>query len=213
MSKSVDTTFRRVPERGGNDLNQACAIIDAARICHLGFVMDDQPYVLPMACARKDKQLLLHGSIASRLMNHLADGLSCCATITHLDGIVLARSSFHSSMNYRSVMIFGSAALVEGQAEKQAGLDRLVEQLAPGRLPDLRDSTSKELNATHLLSLPIETFTTKIRTGPPSDLTSDIDLEVWAGVVPLSIRAGEPETAPDMRFEITPPPYLLKGQE
>jgi nitroimidazol reductase NimA-like FMN-containing flavoprotein (pyridoxamine 5'-phosphate oxidase superfamily) len=193
MSNNVDTTFRRVPERGSKDYELACAIIDAAKICHVGFVMDDQPYVLPMACARLDNQLLIHGSVASRLMNHLADGLNCCATITHLDGIVLARSAFHSSMNYRSVMVFGKAVLIEDPETKLAGLDRMVEQLAPERLPDLRDSTRKELNATNLLSLPIETFTTKVRTGPPSDLASDLNLEIWAGVVPLTEEAGEPD--------------------
>jgi nitroimidazol reductase NimA-like FMN-containing flavoprotein (pyridoxamine 5'-phosphate oxidase superfamily) len=208
MTKHVDTTFRRVPERGSKDFELACEIIDAARICHVGFVMDGQPYVLPMACARKDDALLLHGSIASRLMNHLAEGLECCVTITHLDGLVLARSSFHSSMNYRSVMVFGSATLVTDEAAKKEGLDVLVEQLAPGRLADLRESTPKEINATHLLSLPIRTFTAKVRTGPPSDLASDIDLEVWAGVVPLAEQAGEPETAPDMRFELDVPDYV-----
>ena len=208
MTKHVDTTFRRVPERGSQELKLAYEIIDAARICHVGFVMDGQPYVLPMACARKDDELLLHGSIASRLMNHLAEGLGCCVTITHLDGLVLARSSFHSSMNYRSVMVFGSATLVTDEAAKKEGLDVLVEQLAPGRLAHLRESTRKEINATHLLSLPIMTFTAKVRTGPPSDLASDIDLEVWAGVVPLAEQAGEPETAPDMRFELDVPTYL-----
>lgn len=211
MSKHVDTTFRRIPERGSKDFTLACEIIDAARICHVGFVMDEQPYVLPMACARKGDELLLHGSVASRLMNHLAEGLKCCVTITHLDGLVLARSSFHSSMNYRSVMVFGSAALVSNEAAKKEGLDVLVEQLAPGRLADIRESTRKEVNATHLLSLPINTFTTKVRTGPPSDLASDIELEVWAGVVPLSEQAGEPETAPDMRFDLEVPPYLKGG--
>ena len=208
MNKAVDTTFRRIPERGSKDFEVASAIIDAARICHVGFVMDDQPYVLPMACARKGDELLLHGSVASRLMNQLAEGLPCCVTITHLDGIVLARSSFHSSMNYRSVMVFGSAVLVTDEAAKKEGLDVLVEQLAPGRLADLRESTRKELNATHLLSLPIRTFTTKVRNGPPDDISADLDLEVWAGVIPLAEQAGEPETAPDMRFDIPVPGYL-----
>ena len=208
MSKHIDTTFRRVPERGGNDFDQACAIIDAAKICHVGFVMEDQPYVLPMACARAENQLLLHGSVASRLMKQLAGGLSCCVTITHLDGIVLARSAFHSSMNYRSVMVFGKAALVTDESERKAGFDVLTEQLAPGRLSELRESTAKELNATHLLSLPIETFTTKVRTGPPSDLASDLDLPLWAGVVPLTLTSQEPVTAPDMRFDTPAPDYL-----
>jgi nitroimidazol reductase NimA-like FMN-containing flavoprotein (pyridoxamine 5'-phosphate oxidase superfamily) len=210
MSHPADTTFKRVPERGSKDYDLACDIIDAARICHVGFAQEGIPYVLPMACARHDDQLLLHGSVASRLMTRLAGGLECCATITHLDGIVLARSSFHSSMNYRSVMVFGQARLVEDEDERSAGFDTLVEQLAPGRLPELRASTRKELNATHLLALPIETFTAKVRTGPPSDLASDLDLPLWAGVVPLSLQAGEPLTAPDMKFDIEPPEYVRR---
>ncbi len=116
-----------------------------------------------MACARRGSNLLMHGSVASRLLKKLADGLVCCVTVTHLDGIVLARSAFHSSMNYRSLMVFGKASLVEDKALKRTGLDALVEQFAPGRLADLRVPTPKELNATNLLSLPIETFTTKVR--------------------------------------------------
>jgi nitroimidazol reductase NimA-like FMN-containing flavoprotein (pyridoxamine 5'-phosphate oxidase superfamily) len=210
MTKRADTTPRRVAERVGKDFDVACAIIDAARICHVGIVQDGLPYVLPMACARDGGNLLLHGSVASRLMKNLAAGFDCCVTVTHLDGIVLARSSFHSSMNYRSVMVFGSASLLEDDDAKRAGLDVLVEHLAPGRLADLRESTRKELAATHLLSLPIETFTTKVRTGPPNDAASDLDLPVWAGIVPLEASAGEPVTAPDIRFDIPAPDYLAR---
>jgi nitroimidazol reductase NimA-like FMN-containing flavoprotein (pyridoxamine 5'-phosphate oxidase superfamily) len=208
MTNQVDTKLRRLPERGSKDFDVACAIIDAAKICHTGICLDGQSYVLPMACARDGKQLLLHGSVASRLMQQLAGGLDCCVTITHLDGLVLARSAFHSSMNYRSVMIFGKAKLVEDESLKKAGLDTLVEQLVPGRLAELRESTRKELNATHLLSLPIETFTTKVRTGEPDDPAADLDEPVWAGVVPLETRAGTPLAAPDMRFDIPAPAYL-----
>jgi hypothetical protein len=208
MANAPDTTFRRIPERGGTDFIQACEILDAARICHVGFSIDEQTYVLPMACARLDSELLLHGSVASRMMNALADGLNCCVTVTHLDGVVLARSAFHSSMNYRSVMVFGKARLVTDEARKSVGLERMVEQLAPGRLAELRASTRKELNATHLLSLPIQTFTTKVRTGPPSDPASDVKLEIWAGVVPLETVAGSPVDAPDMKFDIPAPGYL-----
>ena len=210
MTKHADTTLRRLPERGSRDFDLACEILDAAKICHVGFTLDEQPYVVPMACARQGSKLLLHGSVASRLMTNLADGLLCCVTVTHLDGIVLARSAFHSSMNYRSVMMFGKARLVQDRALKRAGLDALVEQFAPGRLADLRDSTAKELNATILLSLPIESFTTKVRTGPPIDLSSDLDLPVWAGVIPLTVKAGTPVTAPDMRHETTVPGYLSR---
>jgi nitroimidazol reductase NimA-like FMN-containing flavoprotein (pyridoxamine 5'-phosphate oxidase superfamily) len=210
MSETPDTRLRRAPERGGGNFEEACAIIDGALVCHVGFVEHDYPYVVPMACARDGRQLLLHGSVASRLVKALGRGAPCCATVTHLDGLVLARSAFHSSMNYRSVMVFGRARLIEDERRKSDGLDRLVEHLLPGRLAELRASTRKELNATALLSLPIETFTTKVRSGPPDDPAADLDLEVWAGVVPLATLAGEPETAPDMRYDLDPPGYLKR---
>ncbi|NND45298.1 MAG: pyridoxamine 5'-phosphate oxidase family protein [Xanthomonadales bacterium] len=210
MNPKPDTTHRREKERGGADFDVACGILDDARICHVGFSLDEVPYVLPMACARDGQSLLLHGSVASRLVTNLAEGLNCCVTVTHLDGLVYARSAFHSSMNYRSVMVFGKARLVEDEDAKHAGFDRLVEHLLPGRLAELRASTNKELNATHLLSLPIETFTTKVRTGPPLDPKSDLGLPVWAGVVPLETVAAEPVTAPDMKFDTPPPEYLFR---
>ncbi len=203
-----DTRMRRLPERGGTEFGLACRIIDAAKICHVGFTLEEQPYVLPMACARDGRDLLLHGSIASRLVQALAGGTPCCVTVTHLDGLVLARSAFHSSMNYRSVMVFGRARLVEDEADRARGFDALVEHLVPGRLADLRDSSKKELKATALLALPIDTFTTKVRSGPPDDPAADVDAPVWAGVVPLEMVAGEPEDAPDMVHDIAPPEYL-----
>lgn len=201
-----DTRHRRLAELGGKDFAQAAAIIDAARICQLGFVLEGQPYVVPMACARSGRQLLMHGSVASRLAKRL-EGLPVCATITHLDGIVLARSAFHSSMNYRSVMIFGSLSDITDLEQKSAGLDRITEQLAPGRLADVRPSTRKELNATCLLALPIEVFTTKVSDGPPEDPASDLDAPIWAGVIPLETRAGTPVSAPDLKFDIAAPDY------
>jgi nitroimidazol reductase NimA-like FMN-containing flavoprotein (pyridoxamine 5'-phosphate oxidase superfamily) len=208
MTVKADTTFRRVAERGSTDFDLACRIIDEARVCHVGFTLEGQPYVVPMALGREGSDLLLHGSVASRLMRNLAGGLACCVTVTHLDGLVLARSSFHSSMNYRSLMVFGQAIPVTDREEKDRGLNILVEHLAPGRTADLRPSSRKELNATTLLRLPIDTFTVKQRTGPPSDATADLDQPVWAGVIPLSLQTGEPESAPDMRHDIPPPAYL-----
>lgn len=209
MSVQADTKLKRLPERGSQDFELACSIIDEAKICHVGFSVEGQPYVVPMALGRMGKQLLLHGSVVSRLLKNLSDGAPCCVTVTHLDGLVLARSAFHSSMNYRSLMVFGTASLVNDPDEKKQGLDALVEHLAPGRMAELRKSTRKELNATSLLSLPIETFSIKNRTGPPSDATSDISTPVWAGVIPLKVTDGTPVTAPDMVHEIDPPDYLL----
>lgn len=204
-----DTRHRRIPERGSHDFDLACEIIDAARICHVGFSLEGQPYVVPMALGRRDTELLLHGSVVSRLITNLAEGLACCVTVTHLDGLVLARSSFHSSMNYRSVMVFGQAQAISDPDEKTAALDTLVEHLAPGRLADLRDSTRKELNATTILRLPIETFSVKTRSGPPSDASDDVYLPVWAGVIPITLSEGEPEDAPDLPEGIEVPDYLL----
>ena len=210
MTTSADTHLRRLPERGSKDLDLACSIIDEAKICHVGFTLDEQPYVIPMALGREDDQLLLHGSVVSRLMKNLADGLPCCVTVTHLDGLVLARSAFHSSMNYRSVMVFGSASEVSDPEQKVSGLERLTEQLLPGRLAELRASTRKELNATMLLSLPIEQFSVKLRAGPPDDPSNETQVPIWAGVVPLSLKAGRPEAAPDLPVGIPLPDYLAE---
>jgi nitroimidazol reductase NimA-like FMN-containing flavoprotein (pyridoxamine 5'-phosphate oxidase superfamily) len=208
MTVKADTRLRRLPERGSRDFQLACDIIDDARICHVGFTLAEQPYVVPMALGRDGDQVLLHGSVVSRLLKNLASGLRCCVTVTHLDGLVLARSAFNSSMNYRSLMVFGAARLISDEEEKKRSLDILVEHLAPGRLADLRASTRKELNATTLLTLPLETFSIKSRNGPPGDAKGDLDTPIWAGVIPLGLTSGEPEDAPDMAAGIPLPDYL-----
>ena len=195
MSANADTRLRRLPERGSTDFDLACAIIDAAKIAHVGFVADGLPYVVPMALARDGSHLLLHGSVASRLMKSLSARLPCCVTVTHLDGLVLARSAFHSSMNYRSVMVFGAAEAVTDAADKIRGLDTL---------------TRKELNATTLLRLPLKRFSIKTRTGPPDDPANETGVPIWAGVIPLSLEAGTPEPAPDMPEGIAEPGYLAE---
>ena len=205
MTPRPDTCLRRLPERGSTDFDLACAIADAAKICHVGFALDEQPYVIPMALGRSGRDLLLHGSTASRAMRALAGGTPCCVTVTHLDGLVLARSAFHSSMNYRSLMVFGQAREVTDPVEKAAGLTALVEHLLPGRTAQLRPSTRKEIAATALLALPLETFTVKTRSGPPGDAASDLGAPVWAGVIPLTVIAGEPQGAPDLAPGIAPP--------
>lgn len=205
-----DTRFRRLREKGSRDFDLASRILDAARIGHVGFVLDEQPYVMPMALARDGRQLLLHGSIASRLMRHLASGLPCCITVTHLDGMVLARSAFNSSMHYRSVMVFGVARPVTGTADKERGLDLLTEHLLPGRLAELRRPTRKELNATLLLAVPIETFTVKVGDGPPGDPPKDLAARIWAGVIPFHTVTGEPQASPDLDPAIPLPEYLRR---
>ena len=208
MTQKADTKFKREPKRGSHDFKLACDMLDAGKICHVGFNLDEQPYVVPMAYARMGKQLLIHGSVASRLIKNLASGLRCCVTVTHFDGLVYARSTFNSSMNYRSVMVFGIARPIIDVDAKRLSVQTLVDHLMPGRRADLRKSTIKELNATSLLALPIETFSTKCRVGPPSDSKSDMDTPVWAGVVPLELMAGEPVDAPDLLPGINRPDYL-----
>jgi len=161
MTEKADTKFKREAKRGSHDFKLACQVLDAGKICHVGFSLEEQPYVLPMSYGRLDDKLLLHGSVASRMMKNLADGLRCCVTVTHFDGLVYARSTFNSSMNYRSVMVFGTARLITDPDEKRTGIQALVDHLMPGRRADLRKSTPKELNATSLLVLPIETFSVK----------------------------------------------------
>jgi len=208
MAPKADTKFKREADRGSHDFKLTCDVLDAGKICHVGFTLEDQPYVVPMAYARMGDQLLIHGSVASRLVKNLANGLPCCVTVTHFDGLVYARSTFNSSMNYRSAMVFGIARLITDIDEKRKSIQALVDHLMPGRRTDLRMSTIKELNATSLLALPIETFSTKCRTGPPKDKESDMDTEVWAGVVPLELTAGEPVDAPDVLAGIVRPDYL-----
>lgn len=208
MTQKADTKFKREAKRGSHDFKLACEMLDAGKICHVGFSLDEQPYVLPMAYARMGDQLLIHGSIASRLMKNLADGLRCCITVTHFDGLVYARSTFNSSMNYRSVMVFGIARPILDPDEKRQSIQMLVDHLMPGRRAELRKSTIKELNATSMLALPVETFSTKCRTGPPEDSKSDLGAPVWAGVVPLHLTTGEPVDAPDLLPGITRPDYL-----
>ncbi|MCW8926064.1 MAG: pyridoxamine 5'-phosphate oxidase family protein [Xanthomonadales bacterium] len=208
MTQNIDTKFRREADRGSHDYELACEVLDAGKVCHVGFTMDGQPYVIPMAYARLDGQILLHGSVASRVMKTLASGVPCCVTVTHFDGLVYARSTFNSSMNYRSTMVFGSAREITDPDEKRASIQSLVDHLMPGRRADLRKSTPQELSATTLVSLPIETFSTKCRTGPPSDKKTDLDAQVWAGVVPLELVKGEPIDAPDILPGVERPEYL-----
>jgi len=208
MTKKADTKFKRAAERGSHDFSLACEVLDAGKICHVGFSLDEQPYVVPMAYARLENRLLIHGSIASRLVKNLSSGLQCCVTVTHFDGLVYARSTFHSSMNYRSVMVFGIAQTTEDPEEKRRCVQALVDHLMPGRRAELRKSSSQELNATSLLLLPIETFSVKCRAGPPEDPKADLKQRVWAGVVPLNVCPGEPVDAPNSLPGISKPDYL-----
>jgi uncharacterized protein len=186
------TRVRRVPARGVFDRAAIYAILDEAFVCHVAFAVDGQPYAIPTGYARLDDALYLHGSAASRMVRQLASGLDVCVTVTIVDGLVLARSAFHHSMNYRSAVVLGRARLVTERDEKEAALRRFTDHVAPGRWAELRPVTDQELKGTAVLALPIEEASAKVRTGPPLDDAEDLQWPVWAGVVPFTTTAGEP---------------------
>ncbi|MCP3986050.1 MAG: pyridoxamine 5'-phosphate oxidase family protein [bacterium] len=191
------STLKRAPERGCYDRPTVHAILDEGLVGHVGFVVKGQPFVIPTSYVRIDDVLYLHGSPASRMMRELRKGVPVCVTVTHLDGVVLARSALHHSMNYRSVVVFGTARRVDDRAEKARILEALVEQVAPGRSADVRPGSPDEVAFTRVLAVPIEEASAKMRTGPPSDEEADLALPVWAGVIPLQLQAGKP--IPDER--------------
>jgi hypothetical protein len=201
------TKVRRLPDRGKYDAESVYGILDEAFICHVGFVVEGQPYVIPTGFARVNDTLYIHGSAASRMLRTLADGVQVCVTVTLIDGIVMARSGFHSSMNYRSVVILGRATQVEGRDEKLIALAAFSEQVMPGRWKDLRETTDAELKGTLVLSLPLKEVSAKLRTGPPKDDEEDYALPLWAGVVPLKLTAGTPINDPLLPTGIEPPGY------
>jgi nitroimidazol reductase NimA-like FMN-containing flavoprotein (pyridoxamine 5'-phosphate oxidase superfamily) len=182
----------REPQRGRYDRETIDAILDEAVFCHLGFEVDGRPYVIPTLHARAGDVLYVHGSAASRMLRHAASGALVCVTVTLFDGLVLARSVFNHSVNYRSVVVLGTAALV-GDGEKVTALRALTEQLAPGRWDEARRPTETELKATWILSLPLDEVSAKVRQGGPEDEPEDLDLPVWAGVVPVHLAAGPSE--------------------
>jgi uncharacterized protein len=196
---SPRTRVRRVPARGHYERETIEAILDEALISHLGFVHDEQPVVIPMLHARIGDVLYLHGSSASRLMRTLGGGVPVCATTTLVDGLVLARSAFHHSVNYRSVVVFGRARLVEPEEERLRALELLTDRLVPDRWPEVRPPTRQELKGTKVLALPLDEASAKVRTGPPVDDEEDYALPMWAGVLPMRTVVGEPE--PDPRLE------------
>ena len=184
------------------------AVLDAGRVAHVAVRDEDgQPYVVPVAYARDGDTVLFHGSTASRLFRGLADGVPTCLTVTLLDGLVAARSVFESSMHYRSAMVLGSAVVLTGD-DKVRALQQVSEHLMPGRWADARQPNRKELAATLVLSLPLDEWSVKVSDSPPDDAAEDLDLPVWAGVVPLREVAGEPVPAPDLRGAPPLPPYV-----
>ncbi len=198
------TRVKRLPKRGVYDKAQIYSILDEGFICHAGFAVDGQPYVIPTGYARVDDQIYIHGSAASRMLRALDRGIDVCITVTLVDGFVLARSAFHHSMNYRSVVVLGKARLVSDPEEKMEALRHFTNHILPGRWEEVREPTAQELKATTVLALPLEEVSAKVRTGPPVDDEEDYSLPIWAGVVPLRWKVSEP--IPDERIIESVPP-------
>jgi len=214
-ARSPRTRVKRVPERGAYGREQIDAILDAGLVCHLGFVHDGHPFVIPTLYGRIGDEVFVHGSSASRMLRTLKGGVDACLTVTIVDGLVLARSIFHHSINYRSVVVLGRATEVTDRDEKVRALEAFGERILPGRWAEVRPPTQAELKATSILRLPLDEASAKLREGPPKDDEEDYELPVWAGVIPLALRAGEPEADPRLAFDLAPPavPASYRGAQ
>jgi uncharacterized protein len=199
---------KRLPQRADYELETIYKILDEGLICYVGFVVDNQPFVIPTAYGRIGDKLYIHGSPASRMLRSLSGAIEVCVTVTLLDGLVLARSAFHHSMNYRSVVIFGKAEIVGAESEKLEALQAFTEHVIPGRWEKVRQPSPRELDGTSVLLLPITEASAKIRTGSPKDDEADYDLPVWAGVLPLQLVAGNPIADSRLKSNLEIPDYI-----
>ena len=197
--------IRRVPKRGHYDKDTIYRILDEGLVCHVGLVEDGHPVAIPMNYARRDDTVILHGAPASRLVKYVQAGRPVCVTVTLLDGLVLARSVYHHSMNYRSAVVFGRGRLIKSEQEKRVALEVLTEHILPGRWQDARRPNRQELDATAVVSVAIESASAKVRTGPPADDEDDYQLPVWAGVLPIQQQALTPVNDPRLRKDIPLP--------
>jgi uncharacterized protein len=204
------TTLKRLPQRGSYDREVVYRILDEGFICHVGFAVEGQPFVIPTAYGRVGDKLYIHGSAASRTLRASSDGIPLCVTVTLVDGLVLARSAFHHSINYRSVVILGAATLVAAAEEKMTALKAFTEHVVPGRWDDVREPNEQELKGTSVLALPLLEVSAKIRTGPPKDDEEDMTIPVWAGELPLRVTAGSPVDDPQLSAGISPPDYVIE---
>jgi len=209
FSKTNRNQVRRIPKRGHYDRETIYEILDAGFLCHVGFVVDDQPYVIPTLYGREGDVVFFHGATSSRMVQQMSNDVPICITVTHVDALVLARSAFHHSMNYRSVVLFGKAKLIEGE-EKTRALYRISENILLGRWQEVREPNTKELKATSVLGLTIESGSAKIRSGPPSDDEEDYALPIWAGEVPLTLQYGSPIPDPKLSKGIARSPSVEK---
>ena len=208
MNTTERSQLRRLPNRGSHELETIHKILDAAFLAHIGFSVDGQPFVIPTLYGREDDHLFLHGSAASRMLRTLQSGAPACVTVALVDGLVLARSAFHHSINYRSVVAFGTCRLVTETAEKMHALAIVSEHLIRGRWDDVRQPNEKELKATSVLRFDIEEASAKVRVGPPVDDEEDYSLPVWAGVLPVRMVAGVPVKDERMEKAIEAPGYV-----
>ena len=207
-STSSRTEVRRLAERASYDSEAIESILDEALICHVGFVSDDAPVVIPTIHARIGETLYLHGSPASRMLRSMRSGAEISVNVTLVDGLVVARAAFHNSMNYRSVVLFGAPRIVEDETEKWAALEAITEHVIPGRWAASRPMTDKELKGTLVAALPIDEASAKIRSGGPTDDAEDYELPIWAGVIPLGIRPAPPVTDPLLTVDVPVPDYV-----
>jgi nitroimidazol reductase NimA-like FMN-containing flavoprotein (pyridoxamine 5'-phosphate oxidase superfamily) len=207
IAETQRTALKRLPKRGSFDRAEIYRIMDEGFICHVGFNVEGQPFVIPTGYARVADSLIIHGSQASRMLRTLEQGIQVCVTVTLLDGLVLARSAFHHSMNYRSVVVFGRATKIEGREEKLAALRALSEHMIRGRWDDVRGPNESELRQTTVLSLPLTEASAKVRTGPPLDDEEDYALPIWAGEIPLKLDAEPPVSDPKLPKDILAPSY------
>ena len=215
MTDSLRTTrteVHRLPVRGAYDRETMHAILDEGLICHVGFVSGGSPFVIPTGYGRDGDQLLIHGSAASRMLRALSAGAEACITVTLLDGLVLARSAFHHSMNYRSVVVLARGTLIDQPESKMAALRAITERLVPGRWDGVRQPTPQEMKGTTVLSFPINEASAKVRTGPPKDDEEDYALPIWAGVLPLSLISGDPVADERNQPEVELPDYVRDYQ-
>lgn len=204
------TTLKRLPQRGSHDREVINRILDEGFICHVGFALDGQPFVIPTGYARVGDSLIIHGSQASRMLRSLGQGIDVCLTVTLVDGLVLARSAFNHSMNYRCVVVLGRATAIDDPVEKIAALRALSEHMIPGRWDDVRQPNERELQQTTVLSLPLTEASAKVRTGPPLDDEDDYSLPIWAGVIPLRLVAGMPVDDPRLLADTAVPKYAYE---
>jgi nitroimidazol reductase NimA-like FMN-containing flavoprotein (pyridoxamine 5'-phosphate oxidase superfamily) len=208
IAQTDRTKLRRIPKLGNFQREMIYRILDEAFICHVGFTARDQPFVIPTGYAREGDNLLIHGSAASRMLRAMAREVDVCVSVTLIDGLVLARSAFHHSMNYRSVVIIGKAKVISDEREKSDALYAFSEHIIPNRWAEVRPPTANELKATLVLSLPITEASAKIRAGDPIDDEEDYALDVWAGVIPLRLTIGEPVADDRLKDGIEIPPHV-----